>query len=182
MRCEDDGGVVRRLEVSYDTTVVTTPPGVVRHRRRTTPRGRCTTPPSYDTSRRRTTPPSYDASGPSYDTTVVRRLPGVVRRTTSSCVMHRTTKNHEYCELFMIIRRLSIQSHDNLGAAVLKLMINSACCIQTQLIVTYSCLTLVQPSGCCGGAAKKFKFERSDTFCPPLEMKRLSGHPHPKMK
>ena len=48
---------------------------------------------------------------------------------------HRTTKNHEYCELFMIIRRLSIQSHDNLGAAVFKLMINSACCIQTQLIV-----------------------------------------------
>ena len=35
----------------------------------------------------------------------------------------------------MIIRRLSIQSHDNLGAAVFKLMINSACCIQTQLIV-----------------------------------------------
>ena len=35
----------------------------------------------------------------------------------------------------MIIRHLSIQSHDNLGAAVFKLMINSACCIQTQLIV-----------------------------------------------
>ena len=39
------------------------------------------------------------------------------------------------CELFMIIRSLSIQSHDNLGAAVFKLMIISVCCIQTQLIV-----------------------------------------------
>ena len=35
----------------------------------------------------------------------------------------------------MIIRYLSIQSHDNLGAAVFKLMIISVCCIQTQLIV-----------------------------------------------
>jgi len=35
----------------------------------------------------------------------------------------------------MIIRSLSIQSHDDLGAAVRKLMIISVCCIQTQLIV-----------------------------------------------
>ena len=35
----------------------------------------------------------------------------------------------------MIIRRHSIQSHDNLGANVFKLMIISVCCIQTQLIV-----------------------------------------------
>ena len=35
----------------------------------------------------------------------------------------------------MIIRSLSIQSHDNLGAGVFKLMIISVCCIQTQLIV-----------------------------------------------
>ena len=49
----------------------------------------------------------------------------------------RTTrkKTHEYCELFMIIRCLRIQSHDNLGADVFKLMIISVCCIQTQLIV-----------------------------------------------
>ena len=51
-------------------------------------------------------------------------------------VTHRKpTKIHEYCELFMIIRCLSIQSHDNLGVAVFKLMIISVCCIQTQLIV-----------------------------------------------
>jgi hypothetical protein len=55
------------------------------------------------------------------------------RRTTLT--IHRTTKIHEYCELFMIIRRHSIQSHDNLGADVFKLMIISVCCIQTQLIV-----------------------------------------------
>ena len=61
---------------------------------------------------------------------------------TSAFSLHDTTltrtvlrKIHEYCELFMIIRHLSIQSHDSLGAAVFKLMINSACCIQTQLIV-----------------------------------------------
>ena len=35
----------------------------------------------------------------------------------------------------MIIRSLSIQSHDNSGADVFKLMIISVCCIQTQLIV-----------------------------------------------
>ena len=35
----------------------------------------------------------------------------------------------------MIIRSLSIQSHDKLGAAVFKLMIIFVCCIQTQLIV-----------------------------------------------
>ena len=44
-------------------------------------------------------------------------------------------QTHEYCELFMIIRSLSIQSHDKLGAAVFKLMIIFVCCIQTQLIV-----------------------------------------------
>ena len=44
-------------------------------------------------------------------------------------------QTHEYCELFMIIRSLSIQSHDKLGAAVFKLMIIFICCIQTQLIV-----------------------------------------------
>ena len=35
----------------------------------------------------------------------------------------------------MIIRSLNIQSHDNSGADVFKLMIISVCCIQTQLIV-----------------------------------------------
>ena len=44
-------------------------------------------------------------------------------------------QTHEYCELFMIICSLSIQSHDKLGAAVFKLMIIFVCCIQTQLIV-----------------------------------------------
>ena len=44
-------------------------------------------------------------------------------------------KTHEYCELFMIIRSLSIQSHDSSGADGFKLMIISVCCIQTQLIV-----------------------------------------------
>ena len=45
-------------------------------------------------------------------------------------------QTHEYCELFMIIRSLSTQSHDKLGAAVFKLMIIFAfSCIQTQLIV-----------------------------------------------
>ena len=44
-------------------------------------------------------------------------------------------QTHEYCELFMIIRSLSIQSHDKLGAAAFKLMIIFVCCIQTQLIV-----------------------------------------------
>ena len=46
-----------------------------------------------------------------------------------------TTKIHEYCELFMIIRSLSIQSHDKLGTPVFKLMIIFVCCIQTQLII-----------------------------------------------
>ena len=35
----------------------------------------------------------------------------------------------------MIIRSLSIQSHDKLGTPVFKLMIIFVCCIQTQLIV-----------------------------------------------
>ena len=70
---------------------------------------------------------------------------------TSAFSLHDTTltrtvlrKIHEYCELFMIIRHLSIQSHDNLGAAVFKLMINSACCILNS--TQYSCRTLPQMS------------------------------------
>ena len=35
----------------------------------------------------------------------------------------------------MIIRSLSIQSHDKLGTPVFKLMIIFVCCIQTQLII-----------------------------------------------
>ena len=65
-------------------------------------------------------PPSLKSAFSPRDTTLTRTV---------------LRKIHEYCELFMIIRHLSIQSHDNLGAAVFKLMINSACCIQTQLIV-----------------------------------------------
>jgi len=44
-------------------------------------------------------------------------------------------KIHEYCEFLMIIRSFSIQSRDNLGSVVFKLMIISVCCIQTQFIV-----------------------------------------------
>ena len=35
----------------------------------------------------------------------------------------------------MIIRSFSIQSRDNLGSVVFKLMLISVCCIQTQFIV-----------------------------------------------
>ena len=44
-------------------------------------------------------------------------------------------KIHEYCELLMIIRSFSIESRDNLGSVVFKLMLISVCCIQTQFIV-----------------------------------------------
>ena len=59
---------------------------------------------------------------------------------TSTTLIHlsrgvRCAKTHEYCELFMIIRSLSIQSHDKLGTPVFKLMIIFVCCIQTQLII-----------------------------------------------
>jgi hypothetical protein len=56
----------------------------------------------------------------------------------------------------MIIRRHSIQSHDNLGADVFKLMIISVCCIQTQLIVFMPHagvrLTLASAALCTAGA------------------------------
>ena len=65
-----------------------------------------------------------------------RRPPSLIHiRVLSELDSHLGEKTHEYCELFMIIRSLSIQSHDNSGADVFKLMIISVCCIQTQLIV-----------------------------------------------
>ena len=64
-----------------------------------------------------------------------RRPPSFTSAFSPSSILTVGEKTHEYCELFMIIRSLSIQSHDNSGADVFKLMIISVCCIQTQLIV-----------------------------------------------
>ena len=107
-------------------------------------------------------PPSLKSAFSPRDTTLTRTV---------------LRKIHEYCELFMIIRHLSIQSHDNLGAAVFKLMINSACCIQTQLIV-FICRTLMYLQLSRGGMASThggvlFQFGRALL----RDQRALSGKP-----
>ena len=49
---------------------------------------------------------------------LARRLPRILQISTTLTV---GAKTHEYCELFMIIRSLSIQSHDSLGSPALAL-------------------------------------------------------------